>query len=436
MISKELLLKHGRIKRIPNGWKLCPVGSVCSIRNNLRKPISTDERKHMRGVFPYYGPTGILDYVNEYLVEGTFALIGEDGDHFLQPDKKDQTLLVSGKFNVNNHAHIIESTERCLAEWFSIYFRYRNIVGFLTRQGASRYKLNKSTLERIPILLPPLPEQEAIAGVLECWDKGIQSLEKKIEKKRNIKKGLMQQLLSGKRRLPGFGAELGIKNGECGIPKGWKTVKLGDAFSFVKSHAFSRDCLTTPDKKNSGVYNIHYGDIHATYDGCVVDMGKEDRVPLLKTSAELPKIIAPLQDGDLVMADASEDYEGVGACIELIGIGDRKVTGGLHTFILRDSSEETSVGYRGYMFSEYALAKELKRIATGVSVYSISKTNLVKVVLTLPPMEEQKAIAVVLSAADREIEALERKLSTWKDQKKYLLNNLVTGTIRLPQFTN
>ncbi len=287
--------------------------------------------------------------------------------------------------------------------------------------GNGTGRLDTDLLKTLSVSLPPLPEQEAIAGVLECWDKSIRTLEKKIEKKRLIKKGLMQKLLSGRTRLPSFS-------------KDWKSVSLGDVFSFVKSHAFSRECLTTADVENANIYNIHYGDIHATYDGCIVDLNKEVRVPVLKTGTELPKSTAFLQDGDLVMADASEDYEGVGACIELIGIDGKEVTGGLHTFVLRDIAGETSIGFRGYMFSEYELAKELKRISTGVSVHGISKTNLAKIELTLPPLGEQQAIAEVLSAADGEIEALDKKLALWKDQKKYLLNNLVTGTIRLPEF--
>jgi type I restriction enzyme S subunit len=86
------------------------------------------------------------------------------------------------------------------------------------------------------------------------------------------------------------------------------------------------------------------------------------------------------------------------------------------------------------MFQEYRLAKELKRIATGVSVYSLSKTNLAKIELLLPPLDEQHSITSVLWGADKEIAAMEKKLVLWNEQKKYLLNNLVTGTIRLPQF--
>ena len=243
--------------------------------------------------------------------------------------------------------------------------------------------------------------------MLECWDRAIKNLELKIEKKRQIKKGLQQRLLSGKLRLTGEkNSECRIGNSELKIPAGWKSVRLGDVFDFIKTYAFSRSELTTENIQNSGIYNIHYGDIHSTYIGACLNFCRERCVPMLTVSDNLPANIVFLKDGDLVMADASEDYAGVGTCIELKNVQDKKVTGGLHTFVLRDKTKQTCVGYRGYMFKEYSLAKELKRIATGVSVYSISKTNLAKVELQIPPLPEQKAIARVLAAADSEIEAL------------------------------
>ncbi|MEI6646142.1 MAG: restriction endonuclease subunit S [bacterium] len=307
--------------------------------------------------------------------------------------------------------------------------------------GSTIQNLSLASIRLLPVSLPPLPEQKAIARVLECWDRGIVNLELKIVNKRNIKNGLMQQLLSGKLRLPGFGAELGMGNGELRIlnsesriPEGWESVELGEVFDFVSTYAFSRECLTTEAIDNSDIYNIHYGDIHATYTGPILDLAKERRVPMLKTSDALPDKLEFLQEGDLVMADVSEDYEGIGACIELKNLANKKLTGGLHTFVMRDTSSQTAEGFRGYMFNEYRLAKELKRIATGVSVYSLSKTNLAKIELLLPPLAEQQSITSVLWGADEEIAALEKKLALWKEQKKYLLNNLVTGTIRLPEF--
>jgi type I restriction enzyme, S subunit len=174
MSNQQSLLQQVRTKNTPNGWKIKTIGEACLIRNDLRKPISVEERGKMKGGYPYYGPTGILDYINEYLAEGCFAIIGEDGDHFLKYESKDQTLLVKGKFNVNNHAHLIEATKECSAEWFYHFFKHRNITSFLSRQGAGRYKLNKDTLQRLPILLPPLTEQIAIADLLSTWDQAIE----------------------------------------------------------------------------------------------------------------------------------------------------------------------------------------------------------------------------------------------------------------------
>lgn len=135
-------------RKSPLDWISTTVGDACSIRNDLRLPISRGERATMDGRYPYYGPTGQLDAIADFRLDGQFALIGEDGDHFLDVEKKSQTLLVSGKFNVNNHAHVIESTELCGAEWFYNYFRHRSIKPYLTRQGAGRYKLNKGRATR------------------------------------------------------------------------------------------------------------------------------------------------------------------------------------------------------------------------------------------------------------------------------------------------
>lgn len=337
-------------------------------------------------------------------------------------------------FNQDIKALVVGSS---VIEKYLLYYLQGNRSGLMNlvdSAGHGTGRLNTELLKAFAVRVPPLPEQKAIAGVLETWDGGIRQLEAKIAAKRRVKKGLMQELLSGKRRLPGFDpASEPVDTLE--IPQGWRLVKLGDIFRFLQSHAFSRDNLTTaPATGVAGVFNIHYGDIHATYEGPLLDLQQEARVPRIKILDQLPTRAEMLEDGDLVMADASEDHAGVGACVELVNLQGQKVTGGLHTFVLRDVSKETVLGFRGYLFQEYHLAKELKRISTGASVYGISKTNLAKVLLTVPPLEEQKAIVKVLNAADRELDALERKLKNWKVQKKYLLYNLVDGTIRLPEF--
>ncbi len=206
---------------VPKGWVLSCVGNACNIKNNLRLPISSDERSSMSGEFPYYGPTGILGYINEYRIDEEFALIGEDGDHFLKYKDKEMTLLIAGKSNVNNHAHIITNSVSCLASWFQSYFVHKDITSHLTRQGAKRYKLTKAGLEKLSILLPPIPEQRKIAQILSTWDKAITTTERLLTNHQQQKKALMQRLLTGKQRFAGFEGE-------------WSQIFLGqvtDSFS-------------------------------------------------------------------------------------------------------------------------------------------------------------------------------------------------------------
>lgn len=202
----------------PPGWSTTTVGEACSIRNDLRLPISREERATMEGPYPYYGPTGRLDSIADFRLDGTFALIGEDGDHFLDVEKKPQTILVSGKFNVNNHAHVIESTDLCSAEWFYNYFRHRSLTPFLTRQGAGRYKLNKAALQEIPIILPPAEQQSAINALFREWATAIQKTEQLIAAKERRRDALIQRLyaLSDRRGIESRFRELLKESTEAG----------------------------------------------------------------------------------------------------------------------------------------------------------------------------------------------------------------------------
>ena len=193
-MKKYFLMRQARIVKIPENWNISTIGESCSIENHLRQPISLEERKTIVGKYPYYGPTGILSYISKFKLEGKYVLIGEDGDRFLKYNSWSQTMIVTGKFNVNNHAHIIASTDKCSLEWFNYFFQHRNITNFLTRQGAGRFKLNKETLKKLSILLPPLEEQKKIAEILSTWDKAIALTEKIIAAKQKLKKGLRKKL--------------------------------------------------------------------------------------------------------------------------------------------------------------------------------------------------------------------------------------------------
>jgi restriction endonuclease S subunit len=171
---------------LPSGWWETTVGEACVIENRLRKPINAAERAKLKGEYPYYGPTGVLDHLNEYRVDGEFVLIGEDGDHFLKFDSWNMTQHVRGKFNVNNHAHILRGTDKCRTEWIYQYFKHRDITPFLSRQGSGRLKMQKSVLEKMPFVVPPLQDQDVILAFLNDLDSSFGQINEHLDETKSL----------------------------------------------------------------------------------------------------------------------------------------------------------------------------------------------------------------------------------------------------------
>jgi type I restriction enzyme S subunit len=218
------------------------------------------------------------------------------------------------------------------------------------------------------------------------------------------------------------------------IPGDWTTPEFGDVFNFLKTFSFSREQLTS-EPTNDGIRNIHYGDIHATYENEILDLDIEKTVPYLLDGLIDPKSFdeesfPALKEGDLIIADASEDY-----CIELKNINGAKIVSGLHTFAARAYEGDIALGYRTYALQHEQVIRELRRIATGTSVYGVSKNNLSKVKIPLPPLPEQRAIAQVLSTADAAIHTTEKIIAQKEQRKKWLMQQLLTGKKRLKGFS-
>jgi type I restriction enzyme S subunit len=193
--------KQTEIGEIPEGWEVSTVGHALSVQNSKRKPISREVRATMPGPYPYWGPTRIQDHINEYQFDGDYSLVGEDGDHFLKWQQSEMTMWATGRFNVNNHAHVLGSTPKCRARWFFYYYMHRDLRRVLTRQGAGRYKLTKAALVGLPIALPPMPEQDEIIGIMDaCLESPIQG-DAGQEGLYHLKAGLLQDLLTGKVRV-------------------------------------------------------------------------------------------------------------------------------------------------------------------------------------------------------------------------------------------
>jgi type I restriction enzyme S subunit len=392
-MSRESTTKPFFNSTVPIDWDIKTVGEAFEICNSLRLPISAEERGKMIGQYPYYGPTKIQGYLNEYRINGTYALIGEDGDHFLKWKELPMTLLVRGEFNVNNHAHIIRGNEN-ITEWFFYYFNHRELTPHLTRQGAGRYKLTKDSLSKILIPVPPLAEQRAIATCLSIWDKAIEKTTRLIAAKEQRKKWLMRQLLTGKKRLKGFGSH-------------WKEYKICQLGQIVTGN--------TPSMSNAEFYGDKYCWATAfDFKGVYIDNTKT------KLSEKGKNIARIVPQGSILVTCIASIGKNAIANVEMA------FNQQINAIVPNENFHSEFI----YYSIENSLHK-LKEVAGAGAVAIINKANFETIKLRFPSLEEQTAIANILQTADKEINLLKQKLAAYKEQKKGLMQVLLTGKVRL-----
>ena len=205
----------------------------------------------------------------------------------------------------------------------------------------------------------------------------------------------------------------------------WEKVKFSEKFNFHSTNSYSRALLS----ENGEIMNIHYGDIHTKF-SMLFNVTKE-QVPFLSDEVDIQKISQNqfLQVGDLVIADASEDYKDIGKTIEIVNLDNQKIVAGLHTYIARPN-HPFALGFSGYLMQTFEVREQIKKLATGISVLGISKTNLGKVELRIPYLEEQTKIASFLSAVDEKITQLSQKLHLLNQYKQGMMQKLFSQQIR------
>lgn len=290
-------------------------------------------------------------------------------------------------------------------------FGKRQIESYLV--GGAQQVLNIGTAAKFNLPLPPRSEQGAIAEALSDADALIGSLEQLLAKKRQIKQGAMQELLSGSRRLPGF--------------KGaWSEKSIGDLFSITRGLSASREQLSV-----AGHCYLHYGDIHTTT-RTWIDLNTE-HINIPKLDVPLGKVspTALLEDGDVVFVDASEDEDGTSRHMVVVNPDGKPFISGLHTIVAKARDGALDNTYRRYCFQAQAVKKQFRFYAVGTKVSGVTKSNIVKIVLSIPPLPEQSAIAAILSDMDSELSALEAKLAKARQLKRGMMQELLTGRIRL-----
>ena len=202
---------------------------------------------------------------------------------------------------------------------------------------------------------------------------------------------------------------------------------FGDYYSFYSTNSLSRDKL---NYESFGVRNIHYGDIHTKF-RTQFYINKEN-VPFINEDVDLSKVKdeSYCKVGDLIIADASEDYADIGKSIELLDINDEKVLAGLHTFLARPKTDKTTTGFISYLLMSWKLRKQIMIIAQGTKVLSLSTGRVLNLKLNLPTLPEQQKIASFLSAVDEKIQQLTKKKELLQQYKKGVMQQLFSGKLR------
>ena len=144
-------------------WSLKKISDICEFQNNKRVPLKSLDREKRQGEYPYYGASGIVDYIDNYIFDGKFLLISEDGEN-LRTRNTPIAFQAQGRFWVNNHAHILAEKEEGILDYLEYYFSILNINPYIT--GAVQPKLNKANLDAIEIPIPPVNERLLINQIL------------------------------------------------------------------------------------------------------------------------------------------------------------------------------------------------------------------------------------------------------------------------------
>jgi type I restriction enzyme, S subunit len=276
--------------------------------------------------------------------------------------------------------------------------------------GGTFVNLTTDGFKAFKVALPPTKaEQDAVADALSDADALVESLEQLISKKRDLKHGVMQELLTGKKRLPGF----------SGV---WQIHRFDDLFTVLRNASNSRSELS----EDGEVAYVHYGDIHTHPTAFLNPITNRTYI-----SRQKVRTIPRLADGDLLMADASEDTAAIGKAVEIVGLDAREAVAGLHTMLLRGDKAKLADGFKAYLQFLPKVRAALVRLATGVSVYGITKSGVKAIEVTIPKPEEQTAIVAILSDMDAEIAVLEAKLTKVRQMKQGMMQQLLTGSVRL-----
>ncbi|MEE1317554.1 MAG: restriction endonuclease subunit S [Prevotella sp.] len=378
---------------IPKEWEVKRLGAFAPLQRGFDLP--TD--KIVRGEYPVVYSNGVLNYHYEYKAKGPGVVTGRSGTigkvTFVESNYwPHNTSLWVTDFKGNNPKYV-----------FHLY-SFLDLSKFASGSGVPT--LNRNDVHASKFAIPPTHEQNKIVEVLDFWDTAIEKQSELIEKLKLRKRALMQQLLTGKKRLKVFGGE-------------WKEVRLGDAGTAYGGLVNKNK----EDFENGNALFITYMNV---FSNGKIDIDNLGQVRILSSEKQ-----EQVQYGDVFFTVSSETPDEVGMTSVLLNeVQNTYLNSFCFGYRLNDFKSIVPV-YASYLFRGDDFRKEMYKIAQGSTRFNISKTEVLNMRITIPSIEEQNAIASVLVNADKEIEIQKQKLAAMQAQKKGLMQVLLTGKRRI-----
>lgn len=383
--QKVLNVPNLRFKEFQGEWKYFLINDVCS-EFKSGKSIKADSVFEC-GEYPVYGGNGLRGYTSSYNHEGSYVLIGRQGALC------GNVRSVYGKTYITEHAIAVAGNEKSNTSFLHYLFLKMNLGQYSDQSAQPGLAVNK--LLKLKVALPIISEQTKIAKLLSLLDERISTQSKIIDKLQSLIKGLEDNLLDNPL---------------------WEKTYLRSFMQFFSTNSLSWEQLSY---KEGAIRNLHYGLIHGFQTRGI----NSASLPMIKNEA-IPKQYTLCQVGDVAFADASEDTGEIAKSVEFVDTIEGDTICGLHTIHGRDIKNRTVVGFKGFAFNSRYFHNQIKRLAQGTKVFSITANNLSSCYVYLPDLDTQTVIVRLLKSYEEQLIIDRMIFKQYEKQKQYLLRQM------------
>ena len=409
--TTKAIQKQRAMEAIPEGWEATKLGNVADVVMG-QSPVGTSYNRHEDGTPLINGPT---EFTDKYPIRIQWTtkptMFSKVGDVLLCVRGSS-----TGRINISDDEYCIGrgiAAIRAQAHADTTFVSYvvaRAVQRILVLTTGSTFpNVNGQSLRSIDFMCPPLREQRAIAEALTDADTLVASLDMLIAKKREMRTGIMQQLLTGKRRLPGFSGK-------------WEMKRLGEVGACLRGVSYRGEADLAPYDTGATKRLLRANNVqNAT-------IGTED-IQFVNAARVSSKQV--MREGDVLvcMASGSRDLAGKAAAFHLRD--GYEYTFGAFMWCFRSNSRLVDVAFVSFLFQTGQYRDYIANLLAGSSINNLRPSAIESLEFSLPAIEEQNAIAAVLASVDGELAALEARRGKTHALKQGMMQQLLTGKIRL-----